>query len=1456
MFTFTNKSLLHRNRTLTRLTITSTYRSALVASIALAILLLLPGISSALSSPTSTPNIAGHLNLSTQPVHHKAVKPKISPEGSSGMDLTDAWNLTQGDPNMLVAYIEGGINWHLPDAQTLNPNIYVNWHELPVPCTGTTLANATMVISGKTEPCTLTYSNNEADYNVDGSGMINALQWQNDPRVKLVNGTNFINAEDLIAAFSNNVNHDGSPYPNDISGWDFYDNDNDPATTDSAYGHANYQMDVIQRECPKCMIMPVKAGEEALDATDRLAEAWLFAAQQGAKVIVSVTADLGYSSFMSQTINYLHSKGILMVESSNDFDSPDTQGGMFWQHVIPGNGAVANAAGTGWTRSDLTSWGDKAMFTVPTYGGSTSESTPTTGGAFALLMSYSDQAAQQGLIPKPLDGPEAIQVMRETATAITNPNLPWPGAPGEWNPQYGYGMPQVYNAMKAVSTNEIPPAPSITSPSWYSLVDPTTTQTVPVTGSIETENGEPFTWQVEYGLGGNPSTWTTFGTGSGVASYSGNLGTFNVSQVPQSFWSAPFSLSKTKEVETMDQYTVTFRVVVTDNAGLVGEDRRTISVFHDPTALAGFPMQIGSSGESQPALVDLQGSGHLDIVFGTSDGLIEAINPSSGQELPGWPVHTDPLTPLGSYPGVNPGYEPIIAPVAVGDLFHTGSLDVVATSIDGNVYVFNSQGKLLPGWPQALNTGVTPVPIPKPALPYTRLPVQGATAGPVLAPIAGTSQLQIVQAGMNGYIQVFNPNGTELPGWPVKVALPQNFQLAPNDILIDDQTLPTLPTIAYLQSPNVPDIVIKSQYTEVPGPGIVLGTKTIVFAYSPTGQLIPGWPSVINGLAEYYGSAMGPVTEGTDSPIAGPITSPATPEGSLDQVIVNPVFTPASLLGANGQVLSLYNPPNGSTSPFVSTGALGMFGGQLTFTQSGIDVTSLIASELNPDTGSAIEKEAVAFPANGGGKSYSPGFPTSMQGLDFLGGPAISDVTSSGQNAIIEGGDSSAVQAYLPGGGQAPGFPKFTGGWSLESPSVGDLFSNGTNDVVSVTREGYLFAWSTNGPSSGNDQWWRWRHDGWNTANYTVDSRPPGIARDVSWTAGSTTLTFTAPGSDWYSGIVSHYNISLAPSGQVLTVAPSGPAGTVEKVSIPSGTTGITIQAINSAGNLSQPVTIGTTPPQPPQFGYALANSYGVVAGFGSLGTLGTLGTLGSLGTLGTLGTPSSTGSAGSAGSVSGGPPTIASMAITPDNKGYWLVSTDGTVYASGDAKTYGSAPSSIGAPVVAIASTGDGNGYWLASANGSVYSFGNAKFFGSASTLNISSPIVSMAATPDGNGYWLASANGSVYSFGDASLYGGTSGQTPYGPIVSITSTPDGHGYWLLTANGNVLSYGDAIYFGSSAQSGSLPANSSAVSMISTPDGNGYWIISSSGGVYAYGDAQYLGGLTPSPEQSIIGGV
>jgi hypothetical protein len=1159
----------------------------------------------------------------------RATASTIDPYGPAGMNVDAAQAYLSGHstgttaPHVLVAYIEGGPNW-FDASQALANAMWVNWRDTPVPCVGATVATATMTLDGKSVACATAYSSRISDYEtVADTDDVTVQDWAHDPRVHDANHNGILDPEDLIAAFSGAgfrpAHASPAGYQDAISGWDFYDNQNDPATTDGSYDHSDDQMNVIHRVCPTCLILPVKAGDEAIDSTELLAKAWLFAAESGAKVIVSVTADLGYSSFAAGILAYLDSLGVVVLESSNDFDSADHQGGMYWGNVLPGNGLVPNTAGVSgstlagmkgpfWTRSDLTSFGVHNVFSVATNGGSTSESTPTLGGVMALVLSEGDLAAAAHTIAAPLTGPQAVQVLREASAEPVAPpgaKLPWPASPGEWNEQYGYGMPDVLTALQDVAVAHVPAAPEIDSPAWYTLADPTRQHSVAVTGTVSADSGQAYHWSLQYGLGGDPSAWHTISSGSRTGPFSGTFGTFSLALVPASFYEAAFHLSSTKELTTFDQYDVTFRVVTSTVVGsstLSGEARRVVDVFHDSSALAGFPLSIGSSGESEPALVDLQGRGRLDIVFGTADGTIEAIDPKTGAEVPGWPARTDAVRALDVPKGVSTGDQPIMSDVAVGDLDHTGSLSVVATSEDGYVYVFNAAGKLERGWPKAMDAGVVKPPIPRPNRSHERRPVEGATAPPVLVSLEKGPVLDIVQAGWDGEIHAWYPSGKVLPGWPVRVTLtPAEAKLPAGDTLEADEKLDTSPAVARFSPTGPPDLVIRSQYTELgTGEG---GLQALdygfVFAYTPAGKLVRGWPVRLQGTIEDYGSAQEFVTEGTDAPAVADVLGNRDGNKSLDDVAVGPIWTPNSLVTSTGKVIGSYgssgavlgallgvvSDPAGAISghlpattptPFTGSGAFGTLGAQLVYADPAIGTEHLAAALLYAGSGNPINELAAAWPAlaasrTGSGADELKGFPTTEQGMDFLGQPMLAPVSSGDANELVIGGDSGAVDARAASGAVVAGFPKFTGGWTVYAPSAGDLLGNGHDDLVTVTREGYLFVWSTPGAAPGSGSWWRAFHDEYNSGRLGTDSRPPGVVRDAR--LSGRTLHFVAPGSHWYDGKASWFQlVFLSADGKRLrleTVKVSRAAGARVQLTAPAGSLSVIIRAVNSDGLVS-----------------------------------------------------------------------------------------------------------------------------------------------------------------------------------------------------------------------------------------------------------------------------------------------
>jgi ribosomal protein L24E len=86
------------------------------------------------------------------------------------------------------------------------------------------------------------------------------------------------------------------------------------------------------------------------------------------------------------------------------------------------------------------------------------------------------------------------------------------------------------------------------------------------------------------------------------------------------------------------------------------------------------------------------------------------------------------------------------------------------------------------------------------------------------------------------------------------------------------------------------------------------------------------------------------------------------------------------------------------------------------------------------------------------------------------------------------------------------------------------------------------------------------------------------------------------------------------------------------------------------------------------------------------------------------------------------------------------------------------------------MAATKSGNGYWLVASDGGIFAFGDAKFFGSTGGIRLNQPIVGMAPTPSGNGYYLVAADGGVFNFGDAAFLGSAAG-VALGPVVGMVA-------------------------------------------------------------------------------------
>ena len=322
---------------------------------------------------------------------------------------------------------------------------------------------------------------------------------------------------------------------------------------------------------------------------------------------------------------------------------------------------------------------------------------------------------------------------------------------------------------------------------------------------------------------------------------------------------------------------------------------------------------------------------------------------------------------------------------------------------------------------------------------------------------------------------------------------------------------------------------------------------------------------------------------------------------------------------------------------------------------------------------------------------------------------------------------------------------------------------------------------------------------------------------------GSTTFTDLGTGGTGLSSTNLYPIYMDSQSGTVISY-PTGFDASADSFSLFYGSPDP--QVVTSGGTALPPPPV--TSPSTTSHGYWLVGSDGGIFAFGSAGFYGSIGAL-------HIQRP------------------VVSIVATSDKGGYWLGAADGGIFAFGDAGFHGSIPGlglhpagsgvqdSLNAPIVGLVPSADGGGYFMVGSDGGVFAFGDARFAGSCPGIGgCSGTAVAVMPDSSGNGYWVVTQTGHVYSFGGARYYGAPG---PEGlPVTSAVRTPDGGGYWILFSNGAIASYGDAIDYASSL--GQMDPSDPATSIFTTSDGAGYWVAAADGAVVSYGDAPNDGSM------------
>lgn len=746
---------------------------------------------------------------------------------------------------------------------------------------------------------------------------------------------------------------------------------------------------------------------------------------------------------------------------------------------------------------------------------------------------------------------------------------------GAWSAAFGYGRMNALKALQALGSPanfatptgnnapalpaHIPPEVSLTSPDWWDQVDPTTTSQLPLVGyAAHNRCPGPATISVDAAPGAEPATsqyQRLLSQPMSAASESGTLATLSVASLPVAQSSgAPAN---------REAFTVTLRLGVDDACHNHAETRRVVHVHHEDGIVAGFPLDYHSGVFAGVHNTDLRGDGNLESVVADDAGEVHVLD-ANGHDVPwfngghpflsrgsGYLTHpTAPAFVSGTLPSPHSSF---VGTPAVGDLFGDGRQEIVAVDLDGRVYAIDSTGALLPGFP------VTPDPALVPVSNESKQNHQqrGVSASPALGHLddANPDQLDIVVAALDQRVYVWRPDGGFLPtfngGHPVQLvdtsvptAQREYAQItatpAVAPLLGDGHDQVIVPTTEFYNASS-PDLnSLKSTITsslQPSGLGTLVDSAVIgvlsqasgasgrTYAVDRFGKLLPGWPVSVTGIVP---NLLDPVA--TVPPVVGDF-------GNGPRAVLSLLSAPTEVFKPDGTLdegLAMQQGPAATTTDHgISLDVLGHASiGKLSPTGPGIVEGGLTANAvvnlLLVGQNLPFDHELSAWDPTTA--QMYPTYPRPLEDYQAETEALVAGLGDPAGNSAISSSGMYVVHAYDVLGQEAPGFPKFTGGWSAAAPALADLTGTGKLDLLLGTREGWLYEWQVGGDPCASNEWWANHHDEWNSGAYGKVTRPPGAITTFGLTGGtaSATASWTWSGAQFRCGTASSAQVRVS----------------------------------------------------------------------------------------------------------------------------------------------------------------------------------------------------------------------------------------------------------------------------------------------------------------------------------------
>ena len=154
--------------------------------------------------------------------------------------------------------------------------------------------------------------------------------------------------------------NDGNGYANDIAGWNFFDNNNEPADTSSyfaAHHHGTGRaLDAVEQGndgegsigvCPHCQVMPMRTWDTFVSDANDFALGIVYATDNGAKVIEGANGSLYHSAFAEAASQYAYDHGVVQTFSGDDLNTGDHNYPANYGHAMLIQGTVPDTVGLG-----------------------------------------------------------------------------------------------------------------------------------------------------------------------------------------------------------------------------------------------------------------------------------------------------------------------------------------------------------------------------------------------------------------------------------------------------------------------------------------------------------------------------------------------------------------------------------------------------------------------------------------------------------------------------------------------------------------------------------------------------------------------------------------------------------------------------------------------------------------------------------------------------------------------------------------------------------------------------------------------------------------------------------------------------------------------------------------------------------------------------------------------------